>query len=68
MPGATPPAAADGEVGGSGSSTCQNELVVLLCAMRSLLAFVARSSDSLLASLPNLHKILVVAQETPLVV
>lgn len=43
-----------------GASGCRDELVSLLCALRSLYAFTLHSRETLLTSLPHLHKILVV--------
>ena len=44
----------------TGSEACRDELLSLLCALRSLYAFTLHSHDTLLMSLPHLHKILVV--------
>ncbi|CAK0891726.1 unnamed protein product [Prorocentrum cordatum] len=44
----------------SSSGACRDELLSLLCALRSLHAFTLHSHDTLLVSLPHLHKILVV--------
>eukprot|EP00931_Biecheleriopsis_adriatica_P047184 TRINITY_DN27174_c0_g1_i1.p1 TRINITY_DN27174_c0_g1~~TRINITY_DN27174_c0_g1_i1.p1 ORF type:complete len:2249 (+),score=465.66 TRINITY_DN27174_c0_g1_i1:722-6748(+) len=44
----------------TGSSACKDELLSLLFALRSLYAFTWHSRDTLLVSLPHLHKILVV--------
>eukprot|EP00929_Paragymnodinium_shiwhaense_P031050 TRINITY_DN17481_c0_g1_i1.p1 TRINITY_DN17481_c0_g1~~TRINITY_DN17481_c0_g1_i1.p1 ORF type:complete len:2238 (+),score=573.88 TRINITY_DN17481_c0_g1_i1:119-6832(+) len=43
-----------------GAQNCRDELMALLCALRSLHAFTMHSNDTLLTSLPHLHKILVV--------
>jgi len=59
--GAKEPPQGDAAVGAEGSAAaCRDELLSLLCALRSLYAFTWHSHDTLLTSLPHLHKILVV--------
>ncbi|CAK0855495.1 unnamed protein product [Prorocentrum cordatum] len=53
-------ASQDGGAQGGSSEACRDELLSLLCALRSLYAFTLHSNETLLVSLPHLHKILVV--------
>jgi hypothetical protein len=61
LPGSSSGSSGPGATSGApDSNACRDELLSLLCALRSLRAFTLHSHETLLSSLPHLHKILVV--------